>query len=104
MPGWQGSTRRQTLPPDWEQRRQRQFQLDGYRCTAILSDDTRCTEPAEECDHKTNRWAHEPGVDLQSLCSWHHGKKSGREGQMARRKQLAKASQKFRRTEAHPGL
>lgn len=104
MPGWQGSTRRSTLPPDWEQRRLRQLELDGYRCRAILYDDTRCTERATDVDHIHNRWKHEPGVDLQSLCGWHHDKKSGREGQMARRKVLAKHSQKFRRTEAHPGL
>ena len=104
MPAWKGSTRRQSLPPDWEQRRQQQFALDGHRCVAMLYDDTRCTEPAEECDHKTNRWSHEPGIDLQSLCSWHHLKKSGGEGQLARRKILAKNDQKFRRSDPHPSL
>jgi hypothetical protein len=50
-----------------------------------------------------------PGDDhsesnLRSLCSWHHGKKSGAEGGTAARKNWRRQDRKFRRTEDHPGL
>lgn len=103
MPGWQNSDRRQFLPPNWPQLREQRFKIDGYRCTAMLSDDTRCTGPAEECDHIGKRTDHRI-EKLRSLCSWHHARKSSREGAMAKAKILRANSQKFRRTEAHPGL
>lgn len=103
MPGWQNSDRRQFLPSDWEKRRQQRFQIDGFRCTARLSDGSRCTGPAEECDHIGKRTDHRIEM-LRSLCEWHHARKSSREGAIARAKILRENSQRFRRTEAHPGL
>jgi 5-methylcytosine-specific restriction protein A len=43
-------------------------------------------------------------ANLTSLCSWHHKKKSSREGGIARAKARATRDLINRRTEAHPGL
>lgn len=104
MPGWVNSDRREHLPKDWERRRQQRFAIDGYRCTAEMNDGSRCPEPAEECDHINGRDQHDVHRDLRSLCSWHHAKKSSREGAQARARILRRNAQKFRRTEVHPSL
>jgi len=103
MSQWANSDRRSRLPADWAKIRSRVFRRDGYRCTARMLDRTRCPEPATDCDHKI------PGDDhsmenLTSLCSWHHGKKSGNEGGKARAAKWRSNNRKFRRGEAHPGL
>lgn len=104
MPGWQNSDRRDFLPANWEQLRQERFRIDGYRCTGKNdSDGSRCTGPAEECDHIGRRTDHRIEM-LRSLCEWHHARKSSAEGARARHAILRANSQKFRRTEAHPGL
>lgn len=102
VPGWNSSNRRSELPPDWDKRRARRFKHDGYRCTWTNVYDERCNGPAEECDHKV------PGPDhshenLRSLCSYHHGIKSGQEGAAARSSAWRQNNQKFRRREQHPG-
>lgn len=104
MPGWQGSTRKETLPPDWKKRREERFRLDGYQCTATNAvTGERCDGPAEECDHHGDRLDH--SIDnLRSLCSWHHGRKSAAQGLIAKANRLRRADSKFRRDERHPGL
>lgn len=102
MPGWSSSNRRQELPPDWDAIRRKRFRDDDYRCRWENVYGERCNGPAEECDHIV------PGNDhsqdnLQSLCSFHHGQKSGAEGAAARSAIWRKNNQKFRRTEDHPG-
>lgn len=42
--------------------------------------------------------------NLQSLCGFHHAKKSGREGAAAMRAKRRRINQSFRQTETHPGL
>lgn len=103
MPGWQGSDRRDRLPPDWEKRRQRVLRRDGYQCTARDQYDVRCTEPATDVDHKRPGDNHEDW-NLTSLCGWHHDKKSSKEGAQAAYKKRAVIRKKFRRVETHPGL
>lgn len=104
MPGWVNSDRRQFLPPDWRQRREERFKIDGYRCTAILPQTgDRCMGPAEECDHIGKRTDHRIEM-LRSLCSWCHAKKSSAEGARARQAKLDRNNMKFRRTEDHPSL
>ncbi|QEQ94034.1 HNH endonuclease [Streptomyces phage Saftant] len=103
MAGWQGSDRRLRLPPDWPKIRARILRRDGHRCTHRDDYGTRCSELATDVDHI------KPGDDhsesnLRSLCSWHHGKKSGAEGGTAARKNWRRQDRKFRRTEDHPGL
>lgn len=100
MPGWKGSTRKATLPPDWTQRRERTFRRDGYRCTATRADTgERCNERATDCDHvdQSRRWDHSD-QNLTSLCSWHHDQKSGAEGGRA------KAARNRASKRRHPGL
>ena len=99
MPGWKGSTRRRRLPKNWPNLRRATFERDGHQCTERLElDGSRCPAPAEHCDHVI------PGDDhrlenLTSLCAYHHGQKSAREGQAARPKHTLR-----RPAEAHPGL
>lgn len=89
---WAGSNRRDELPPDWPQRRARILNREGHRCTATMSDGSRCTWPASDVDHI------KPGNDhsdtnLRAICSWHHQRKSSAEGNAAR----------LRPTQARPG-
>lgn len=76
---WEGSTRRETLPPDWLEIRQKVFARDGYRCTAILPDGRRCPGPAQECDHIGDRLDNSLG-NLRSLCTPHHQHRSSSQG------------------------
>jgi len=103
VPGWSSSNRRQDLPSNWPALRQKRFKLDGYRCTWTNPYGERCVEPAEECDHIGERTDHRI-EKLRSLCEYHHGQKSGREGAEARARQWRKNNSKFRRSEQHPGM
>lgn len=103
MPGWQGSERREGLPPDWAKLRQRILRRDGHRCTHTDNYGARCSDPATDVDHIT------PGNDhsesnLRSLCDFHHKKKSGAEGARAAAANRRRNDKKFRRGESHPGL
>lgn len=102
MPGWTNSNRREDLPSDWDKRRQARFRADGYRCTWENVYGERCLGPAEECDHIGQRTDHRHEV-LRSLCTFHHGIKSGQEGAAAKSAIWRKNNSKFRREEAHPG-
>lgn len=93
------SARASRLPADWTARRVRVLRRDGYRCQARDSTGARCGEPANQVDHIL------PGDDhdldnLQSLCRWHHARKSSAEGAAARRPRVTRT----RAPEAHPGL
>lgn len=104
MPDWKGSTRRETLPADWEKRRARVFRRDGYQCTASDAvTDERCRRVAEECDHVGNRMDHSDD-NLTSLCSWHHQQKSSSQGYDAMMRKRQKIEQLFRRDDKHPGM
>lgn len=104
MGGWQNSDRRSHLPSNWRALREQRFRMDGYRCTAIdPNTDERCPEPAEECDHIGRRDDHRIHM-LRSLCSWHHGQKTGRQGAAASNAARRSHHKKFRRTDDHPGL
>lgn len=96
---WDTSDRKERLPADWTSRRVRVLRRDGYKCQARDSRGVQCGDPANQVDHI------EPGDDhdydnLQSLCRWHHARKSSAEGRAARK---PRATQK-RAPEAHPGL
>lgn len=113
MPAWANSTRRDRLPADWPKRRKRILKRDNHECQAPMrtgtskaadgSGRTVCGEPATDVDHK------DPGDDhrdsnLQSLCDWHHKKKSGAEGATALKRKRRAIKKKYRRVEQHPGL
>lgn len=103
MSGWQSSDRRDRLPSNWSSLRAQTFRRDGFRCTARDAYGQRCDEPAEECDHVV------PGDDhslhnLTSLCTWHHKKKSSKEGAVAKARAARSKRLRFNRVETHPGL
>lgn len=103
MSGWQGSDRRLRLPPDWDKIRRRILKRDDYRCKVRNTYNERCSEPATEVDHIVAGDDHSES-NLQAICSWHHGRKSGAEGAQARAAAIRRSSKKFTRNEAHPGL
>lgn len=103
MPGWKNSNRREDLPSNWDAIRLQRFRIDGNRCTWTNVYDERCLGPAEECDHIGKRTDHRIEM-LRSLCSHHHGIKSGQEGAAAKSAVWRENNSKFRRTEEHPGL
>ncbi|MDP5182165.1 hypothetical protein QOZ88_05910 [Blastococcus sp. BMG 814] len=63
-----------------------------------MRDGSRCRDRATDVDHHRGRDHHELD-DLRSICSWHHNRKSSREGAAAR-----KPLSERRRREPHPGL
>jgi 5-methylcytosine-specific restriction enzyme A len=98
MPGgWQGSTRRTSLPPNWPQLCAAVLDRDSHRCTWI-EDNRRCPAEATEVDHIQRGDDHRM-VNLRALCAWHHGRKSSAEGNAARW-----AVREQRAPEAHPGM
>lgn len=99
MTGWAGSTRRRRLPVDWPARRARVLQRDGHACTWIQDDGLRCAAHATDVDHIVRGEDHSDD-NLRSLCSFHHRRKSGREGALAR----SKRPTINRPAERHPGL
>ena len=100
---WEGSTRKESLPPNWQKLRAERFKIDGFRCTQRDVYGERCEEPAQECDHHGDRLDHRI-QNLRSLCSWHHQKKSSRQGAQARYAKKRAFENKFRRTETHPAF
>jgi len=82
--GWETSNRLSRLPRDWQARRLRALVRDGYRCQHRDAErGLLCARRATDVDHVERGDDHDL-ANLRSLCSWHHGQKSGREGAAAR--------------------
>lgn len=96
---WEGSTRKARLPADWAARRRRVLARDGWRCVAVDDTGARCSLAATDVDHVKRGDDHSED-NLQSLCPWHHGKKSAHEGVEARRPRPAR----LRPREPHPAF
>lgn len=94
---WSGSTRRARLPADWAARRRRILQRDGHQCTANELGQ-RCTQPATDVDHIQPGDNHDEH-NLQSLCAWHHTRKTAAEVAAAN----ARRPTTRRPAERHPG-
>lgn len=90
--GWQGSTRRDRLPKNWQAIRRAVLERDYYSCLI-------CGRPANQVDHVQPGDNHHPS-NLQSLCPTHHTLKSSSEGGHARAKAMGSAR---REPEQHPG-
>lgn len=102
MAGWRNSTRKDTLPPDWERRRKFVLNRDQHRCQHVRYDtDRKCGAPANQCDHIDDRLDHSY-ANLQALCEWHHNQKSGRQGGLAA--QSRRRKDETRTEHRHPGL
>lgn len=98
MPGWEGSNRRERLPRDWPLRRLIRLKLDNFECQAIRADTgEKCRAYANQCDHIVHGDDHRI-ENLQSLCEWHHLRKSGGEGGRANAQKRRKAQPQ------HPGI
>ena len=96
MPGrWTDSTRNARLPRNWPALRAAVLLRDGGQCTAV-EHGQRCTERGTDVDHVQPSGADTPD-NLASLCAWHHGRKTAREGNAARTRQRRDAEQ-------HPGM
>jgi 5-methylcytosine-specific restriction protein A len=105
MPNWEGSSRRQTLPPDWPVRQLTVLRRDHHRCQHVREDTGRkCGRRASDVDHIVSY--KDGGTDdypnLQALCTWHHGQKSGREGGVASGR--ARRAKRDAAKPVHPGL
>lgn len=104
--GWRGSTRRQTLPPDWPKIRAIVLKRDGYRCRHERADGLgRCVETATDVDHVGDRHDHRP-ENLESKCEFHHLRKSSAEGNAARKVLTVtrRRALEKRGPESHPGI
>ena len=100
--GWVGSNRKAELPRNWPQIVARILTRDFHRCQWIRVDtDQRCLAHANQVDHIIPGG---PDTDdnLQALCAYHHGKKSGREGGLA--SGIARAKKAASSKPLHPGL
>lgn len=99
---WSSSHRRAELPADWATvLRPRTLARDGYRCVALMRDGSRCPATATDVDHIGDRHDHSDN-NLQSLCRWHHGRKTAAESAAARR--AKRRPLRRRPEERHPGL
>jgi 5-methylcytosine-specific restriction protein A len=95
VPNWEGSTRRDRLPPNWRKLRQLVLIRDRGVCQ-WRTEDVVCGRPANQVDHRVRGDDHRLD-NLQLLCPDHHARKSGREGAAAR-------PPLRREPERHPGL
>lgn len=105
MPQWRGSTRRDTLPPDWPTTHARILNRDRHACQHVRNDTGRpCGREAHHVDHITGHASGGSDADdnLQALCEYHHNVKSGREGGLA--SQRARRARTAANTPTHPGL
>lgn len=97
MPWGSKSGRTAPLPSNWPDLRDEQLVKDGHRCTYVSPDTgQRCTARATDVDHVG---AADDHTDLTSLCSWHHDRKTGRQGATSKKRTRA-----ARRAPRHPGL
>jgi 5-methylcytosine-specific restriction enzyme A len=77
---WDGSTRRQRLPPDWPAIQRAVLERDGHQCQLRYDG---CTTLASHADHIEAGDDHRM-ASLQAACSHCHAIKSSAEGNAAR--------------------
>lgn len=94
--GWAGSTRRDTLPPDWRTRIRPAVIARDKVCQWRMSEGGKCGAPGNQVDHIGDRLDHRL-ENLQLLCAEHHNLKSSRQGNAAKPRER-------RPPEKHPGL
>lgn len=93
--GWVGSTRHDTLPPNWPSIQRAVLERDDYRCQ--IQDPARCIYRATEVDHVGDRNDHRMAV-LRAACHPCHQHRSSSQGGQAW------AAKHKRPSEKHPGL
>lgn len=86
MPWSATSGRTSPLPPNWASIRRAVLERDGHRCMAMRGDTgERCDWPANQVDHMDEPDDHRLHM-LQSLCEYHHARKTAAQGGRARPK------------------
>jgi len=97
---WDTSQRRQDSP-QWKAIRSLVAERDNHRCQEFMRDGEPCTDKGTECDHiiPVSQGGTDSLENLRMLCTWHHARKSSREGQAARKNLTER-----RPTPRHPGL
>lgn len=100
---WEGSTRRDRLPANWQALRRQVHRRDKSQCQMRLPSGSLCLEPATDVDHIRRGDNHDLS-NLRCICDWHHSRKSAEEGRKAYWSKINHSKQKFRRDERHPGL
>lgn len=101
--GWANSNRSDRLPSNWDTIQRKVLRDAKHACQVKLGPGRVCGRHATQVDHIRPGDDHSPG-NLRAICAECHGKKSSAEGNAARRKRRKEISQRFRRTEQHPGL
>ncbi len=116
---WLGSTRRDTLPPNWKRGiRPAILKRDGHRCTWLgprdraqdgqparylagnYHDGERCTARATDVDHVGDSLNHADS-NLRSLCDSHHKFRSSGQGNVTQQRMR---DRRLRPVRPHPGL
>ncbi len=98
---WAGSTRRETLGPEFFRNRARVLRRDGRMCQLR---DPMCIGVATEVDHVGDRMDHRE-ANLRAACKpCHQNRSSGQGGAAAGRVRKQIAAARKRKPEAHPGL
>ena len=88
MPWSATSGRTSPLPPNWASIRRAVLERDGHRCMAMRGDTgERCDWPANQVDHMDEPDDHRLHM-LQSLCAYHHARKTAAQGGRARPKKV----------------
>ena len=96
MPGgWQGSTRRKRLPPDWPKTRAKVMRRDGGVCHVSGADAVDHVTPGDDHDPANLAPIHH---DVWPYC--HRTKSSAEGGRAAQARRIPRR----RPSEAHPGL
>ena len=93
---WVGSTRKETLPADWETRSRKVLERDEYRCRIA---GPSCTRVASETDHIGDRLDHSY-PNLRAVCHTCHSLRSSQQGGKA----YAAKYNRRRQAEPHPGI
>ena len=81
--GWADSDRKSRLPADWPLLRQVVLERCGGRCEVVKKNGKRCWDKATDVDHIVAGDDHSI-PNLRGICTWHHKRKSSREGNAAK--------------------
>lgn len=92
------------LPKDWYRIRARILRRDDHKCQHVLNTGSICGEPATHVDHikPASQGGGDDEANLQALCPYCHGVKTGAEGAAAAAR--VPRPSRYRGTERHPGI
>lgn len=96
--------RTEPLPKGWARIRERILTRDGRQCQAVFSTGDKCGQTATHVDHirPASQGGGNGDDNLQALCAYCHGIKTGAEG--GRAAAAIERPSRFRDPEKHPGM